>query len=164
MKFSFGYLYLHCIHETDFTNSIQQDSSFQLAFLQMLNDYSNKSWPEIKKISGHWHLVKENDRRRLGKYMQMSERKINNLVKLYSVYQIAIEEEGTGRVYGVLKEFGNDHLFEFLFLDPNHLFHYNFKKSNYPSGAEAKCFLKTVTCNKVWTVKWKKQNKKLIKK
>lgn len=86
----------------------------------------------------------------------MSDQEIDNLILADGVYQIAIEEEGAGRGYGILKEFGNDHLFDFLFFDPNHLFHYNSKKSQYPSESEAKCIMQTKNCDKVWTVKWKK--------
>lgn len=148
MLFTFKSLFLDCVHETKFTNAIHKSNPFQFTFFRMLNDYSYKSWNEIKKGSNHCHQVKEYDRERLGNYMKMNNQEIDNLVARDDIYQIAIEEDGAGRAYGILKKkFANHGLFDFLFIDPNHLFHHNQENSKFPSKEEARCIMREKNCD-----------------
>ena len=80
----------------------------------------------------------------------MTNKEIDNLVAHDNIYQIAVEEDGIGRAYGILKKkFANHGLFDFLFIDPNHLFHYNQKKSKYPKKEEAKCIMQEKNCDEI---------------
>ena len=57
--------------------------------------------------------------------------------------------ERNKQVVGFISIWEADSFIHNLFVDPNHLFHYNHEKSRYPSEEEAKCIMRGKTCDEV---------------
>ncbi|CAJ0858300.1 355_t:CDS:2, partial [Entrophospora sp. SA101] len=84
------------------------------------------------------HLEKIKDREKLASdYLRLSNKEIDQIKNINSIYQIALDEKDKFRVYGIKRKFREEDYFEILLFDPNHLFHLNKKKGKYPYGGEA---------------------------
>ena len=140
-----------CVHAPEFTNALfsEKCQPFQLAFLKMLSDYAPKTWKEIRKISKHGHYLEDYEKKRIGQYLGLTSKEMQSLVNNYTVCQIAIDEKENYRIFGILEDFANTHLFKILLFDPNHLFYYNPNKSQYPWGSEAICLFSKENCSLV---------------
>jgi len=74
-------------------------------------------------------------------YLRLSNKEIDQIKNINSIYQIALDEKDKFRVYGIKRKFREEDYFEILLFDPNHLFHLNKKKGKYPYGGEAICLM-----------------------
>ncbi|CAG8721028.1 6627_t:CDS:10 [Gigaspora margarita] len=99
--------------------------------------------------SAHCKRLKDYDCRRLGEYIGLTVREIDNLENESGVYQIALGEAEKFRAYGIVRN--KETLFDFLLLDPNHLFSRSKgeNKSQYPYGAGVICLRRKENCSRL---------------